>query len=106
MTRIHKIVVACGTAIATSTHVALKVQELLEERGFKVRTVQCRVAEVPSTVSGASAVVATAQVPFDLDVPVIDGIPFLTGVGLEEVIDRIEAALNEVEAGSGAEAEA
>jgi len=88
--KIPKVVVACGTAIATSTHVAVRLKELLEERGIKITTVQARVSEVPSMVEGACAVVATAQVPYDLDVPVISGLAFLTGVGLEEVVDRIE----------------
>jgi galactitol-specific phosphotransferase system IIB component len=66
-TKTYTIIVSCGTAIATSTHVALKLKEFL--------------------------VVTTAQVPFDLPVPVINGLPFLTGVGLKEVIDSIEQEL-------------
>lgn len=91
--KIYKIVVACGTAIATSTHVAIKLKELLEERGLKIHTIQCRVAEVPSLAPDADLVVATAQVPFDINVPVVDGIPFLTGIGEEEVIQKIEQLL-------------
>lgn len=89
----YKIVVACGTAIATSTHVAIKIKELLEERGLRVHTIQCRVTEVPSLAPDADLVVSTAQVPYDLDVPVVDGIPFLTGLGVQEVIDKIESLL-------------
>jgi len=91
--RPYKIVVACGTAIATSTHVSLKLKELLEERGLDVMMSQCRVSEVPSVISGAQAVIATSQVPFDIDVPVVDGIPFLTGIGREEVVDQLEEIL-------------
>ncbi len=91
--RVYKIVVACGTAIATSTHVAMKLHELLEERGLQVHTIQCRVAEVPALAPDADLVVATAQVPYELDVPVVDGIPFLTGIGVKEVVDEIEALL-------------
>ena len=91
--KIYKIVVACGTAIATSTHVAIKIKELLEERGLKIHTIQCRVPEVPSLAPDADLVVATAQVPYDIDVPVVSGIPFLTGIGLKEVIDNIEKLL-------------
>jgi len=91
--RPYKIVVACGTAIATSTHVSLKLKELLEERGLDVMMSQCRVPEVPSVISGAQAVIATSQVPFDIDVPVVDGIPFLTGIGREEVVDQLEEIL-------------
>jgi len=93
--KIFKIVVACGTAIATSTHVAIKIKELLEERGLKIHTIQCRVLEVPSLAPDADLVVATAQVPYDIDVPVVDGIPFLTGIGVKEVIDKIEKILTE-----------
>ena len=91
--KVFKIVVACGTAIATSTHVAIKLKELLEERGLKIHTIQCRVPEVPSLAPDADLVVATAQVPYDLEVPVVDGIPFLTGIGIKEVIDKIETLL-------------
>lgn len=91
--KIFKIVVACGTAIATSTHVAIKIKELLEERGLKIYTIQCRVPEVPSLAPDADLVVATAQVPYDIDVPVVNGIPFLTGIGIKEVIDEIETLL-------------
>jgi len=93
--KIFKIVVACGTAIATSTHVAIKIKELLEERGLKIHTIQCRVTEVPSLAPDADLVVATAQVPYDISVPVVDGIPFLTGIGVKEVIDKIERILTQ-----------
>ena len=89
----YHIVVACGTAIATSTHVAIKIKEKLEQRGIKITTVQCRVTEVPSYAEGADLVVSTAQIPYDIDVPVINGIAFLTGIGEKEVIDSIEEIL-------------
>lgn len=92
--RIYKILVACGTAIATSTHVALKIQELLSERGRTIQTIQCRVQEIPSYIENADAIVATAQVPFEVDIPVFDGIAFLTGIGVEEVIQKIDDALD------------
>lgn len=91
--KIYKIVVACGTAIATSTHVAMKITELLEQRGLKIHTIQCRVPEVPMLAPDADLVVATAQVPYDINVPVVNGIPFLTGIGVKEAIDQIETLL-------------
>ncbi|MEJ2412080.1 MAG: PTS sugar transporter subunit IIB [Anaerolineales bacterium] len=95
-TRTYTIVVSCGTAIATSTHVALKLKEMLGERGFSINTIQCRVSEVTDYADQADLVVTTAQIPFDLPVSVINGLPFLTGVGIKEVIDSIE---KELEAG-------
>jgi len=31
--------------------------------------------------------------PYDIDIPVVDGIPFLTGIGVKEVVDKIEKLL-------------
>ena len=94
-TRHYHVVVACGTAIATSTHVAIKLKEYMAERGIKLTTTQCRVAEVPSYTDGAHLVVTTAQIPFDIPIPVINGLAFLTGIGEKEVVDQIEAILTQ-----------
>lgn len=92
-TRTYTIVVSCGTAIATSTHVALKLKEELTKKGLSIHTIQCRVPEVPDYAEQADLVVSTAQIPFDLGVPVINGLPFLTGIGEKEVIEKIENTL-------------
>ncbi len=89
-----RILVACGTAIATSTVVARGIEEALKERGIEVITRQCKAAEVRSLVSGADLVVTTTPVPSDLGVPVIQTLAFLTGIGKEEVIEQI---INEIQ---------
>jgi len=89
-----RILVACGTAIATSTVVARGIEEALKERGIEVITRQCKAAEVRSLVSGADLVVTTTPVPSDLGVPVIQTFAFLTGIGKEEVIEQI---INEIQ---------
>lgn len=91
--KVFTVIVSCGTAIATSTHVAVKLKELLAERGIKIHTIQCRVPEVPDYAENADLVISTAQVPYQLDIPVINGIPFLSGIGIKEVIDKIEETL-------------
>jgi PTS system galactitol-specific IIB component len=93
----YTIVVSCGTAIATSTHVSIKLKELLAEHGLLIHTIQCRVSEVTDYADLADLVVTTAQVPFELKVPVINGLPFLTGLGIEEVIKEIIQALKNPE---------
>ena len=98
--RSFKIVVACGTGIATSTHVAIKLKEMLASRGKdRVDIVQCRVPEIPAYSENADLVVSTAQVPFDLKIPVFtSAIAFLTGIGMDEVVDEIAAKLDEIAA--------
>jgi PTS system galactitol-specific IIB component len=83
------ILVACGTAIATSTVVAKGIEEALEKRGIDVVTRQCKAAEIKSMLNGVDLVVTTTPVPPNLGVPVIQTLAFLTGIGREAVIEQI-----------------
>ena len=51
-----KILVCCGTGIATSVQVANKLQRLLRERGINARMEHCRVAEVPRVAERLSLI--------------------------------------------------
>ena len=84
-----RVLVACGTAIATSTHVAERIKELCRSRGIDVEVIQSRVQEIPSYADSVDLIVATTQVAGVQRVPVISGIPFLTGVGEEDVEAQI-----------------
>lgn len=84
-----RILVACGTAIATSTVVARKIEEELSKRGLDVATTQCKATEVPSKVEGHDLVVTTTQVSGTGNVPVIHTVSFLTGVGIDADIEKI-----------------
>ena len=63
MANVKRILVACGTGIATSTVVAYALEEGLKERGLRVETRQCIASEVPSLAPGMDLVVATTPVP-------------------------------------------
>jgi PTS system galactitol-specific IIB component len=88
-----RILVACGTAIATSTVVAKGIEEALKARGISVITRQCKATEVKGLAPGYDLIVTTTPVPKDLGVPVIQTLAFLTGIGKEAVIDQIAEAL-------------
>lgn len=87
------ILVACGTAVATSTVVAKSIEEILRDRGIDVVTRQCKASEVASMISGVDLVVTTTPLPGNLGVPVIQTLAFLTGIGKEAVIEQIIQAL-------------
>lgn len=87
------VLVACGTAIATSTVVARAIEEAMKERGIAVTTRQCKAAEVPSLADGADLVVTTTPVRSNLKIPVIQTLAFLTGIGKDEAIEQIADAL-------------
>lgn len=94
MAQPKRILVACGTAIATSTVVARAIEEAMSERGIRVITRQCKATEVPSLVQGMDLIVTTTPVPGNLGVPVIQTLAFLTGIGKEAVIEQISKALS------------
>jgi PTS system galactitol-specific IIB component len=95
MSKQKVVLVACGTAIATSTVVAKGIEETMRDRGMNVITRQCRASEIRSRLSGVDLVVSTTPVPSDLGVPVIQTLAFLTGIGKEDVLNQIEQALKD-----------
>lgn len=84
-----RILVACGTAIATSTVVAKKLEEELTKRGISVVISQCKAAEVPAKAEGHHLIVTTTFVSDTKDVPVVHSVSFLTGINMQEDIDTI-----------------
>lgn len=85
------IVFVCATGIATSTAVAEKVMNYLEkEKGLNnISYTQTNVASIKSNIDNADLVVATTKIPYEIDVPVIRGLAFLTGIGEQKVLDNI-----------------
>lgn len=83
-----EIIVACGTGIATSTVVCVKIKEALQKAGVQAEVVQCKVAEIPSKIDDADLVVTTTSFTSD-KVPVIRAISFLTGIGVENDLKKI-----------------
>ena len=88
-----RILVACGTAIATSTVVAKAIEEALKARNIPVITRQCKVTEVRGLAEGYDLIVSTTPVPKDVGIPVIQTLAFLTGIGKEDAINQIVKAL-------------
>jgi PTS system galactitol-specific IIB component len=95
MNKQKKVLVACGTSIATATVVATKLREIAQEIGVQVTTSQCKAAEIRSRVSTYSPdlIVATTPVPKDLGVPSFSGVPFLSGIGIDKLKQDIIAIL-------------
>lgn len=87
-----KVIVACGGVVATSTIAANKVVELCKKNGIDVEICQIRISEIESNLSGAVLIVPTSKVKRDYGIPVITGMPFISGVGVE----KTEAAILKV----------
>jgi PTS system, Lactose/Cellobiose specific IIB subunit. len=89
--------VVCADGAATSTVAIVAVREAFEEMGYTVNFTQGRVADVELTVEHGNfdAIISTAGTNFDLkkDIPVFNGVPFLTGIGKEALIEQIVEAV-------------
>jgi len=88
---IKRVLIACGTAIATATHVRVKVEELLKKNGVKAEVTQCRVTEVPYFLKTKKTdlILTTSFVPDIKDIPVLNAVSLLTGVGKEKLEKEI-----------------
>lgn len=87
-----KVLVACGTGIATSTVVTIKIQEALKKNNIDADVIQCKVSEIPSKIDGADLIVTTT-VYENSKIPVIRGLSFLTGIGMEKDLEKIVETL-------------
>ncbi len=92
---VRRIIVACGSGVATSNMVAEKLRGILRERGL--RHVEVRAVDVKSLSSEAQnadlllSIAPYSRINSALAIPVLSGIPLLTGVGVAGVVDRIIA---------------
>lgn len=96
MGRTVKLMVACGSGIATSTHAASMVQEYMEERHIPVSIMTCSVQDLANRLSGCDVILSTAQVSFESGLPVFNGVPLLTGVGDDALLEELAAKIMEI----------
>ncbi len=92
----RKIIVACGGAVATSTLAAEEIKELCAEHGIVLDLIQCRVTEIETYMDGADLICTTARVDRQFgNIPVVHGMPFVSGVGIDALKEKILALLQE-----------
>lgn len=94
-----KVLVVCADGVATSTVVLVTLREFLEERGIHSIFHQGRVLDANRTIKGENFdfIVSTAGTSLDIDadIPIISGVPFLTGIGKEEAFEQIINIINQ-----------
>ena len=84
-----KILVACGTAIATSTVVAKKLEEKLRARGIETKIDQCKASEVSARAANYDLIVSTTEVDGTAGKPHVRTLSFLTGIGIDTDVQKI-----------------
>ena len=89
-----KIVVACGSGVATSEMVAAKLRRMLAEKNVEAEVVAVDVAHVEDALEGAAAFVPVVSTEGAYDVPTVSGVAFLTGMNQDKELDRLIAAIS------------
>ena len=89
--KIPVILVMCGSSIATSTLAATKIEQEAKKRGVQVTVKKGKISDADRLVKSTNAdlIVATAVCKQREDVPVLSGVPLITGVGQAALYDQI-----------------
>lgn len=92
----RKIIVACGGAVATSTMAAEEIKELCADNQIQIEIIQCRVNEIDAYIDDEVALICTtAKIDRDFaDIPLVHGMPFISGVGIDGLKEKILSILN------------
>lgn len=91
------VLVACGTALATSTVVARKIEQIARENEIECRIVQAKAADAFSKAKELKPdlIVCTCQLEGDIDIPMINGRAFLTGINVSKITNQLLEVLRE-----------
>lgn len=92
------ILICCASSIATSTVVAFKVREALEENGLEANVIQSSFAEMNAKVEMTSPdlIMVTGTVTVPEGIPRIVATPLLTGIGAGKVIEEMVEVIKKV----------
>ena len=93
----RKVLIICGTGIATSTVVRVKIEKWLCKMRLenKVKLYQSKMSDEIDRLDEYDIILSTIIVPDRIKENVIDGIPLLTGMNEDEVYQKILEKVNQ-----------
>lgn len=96
----YRILTICGSGIATSTVAAERCRQMLADRGYDVEVLECNALDVQAKLDTfrPHAIVPTTTISDSVlgGVKRFHGLAFITGVGMEQVVDEIAAYLDTI----------
>ena len=88
------IIVACGSGVATSQLIASTLKSLLAERGIEASVEAVDLKSLDLYLTTADIYISIVNESREYPIPAFNGIPFLTGMGQEEELEKIIQELN------------
>jgi PTS system galactitol-specific IIB component len=92
-----KIIVACGSGVATSQTVASKINRLLKEKKINSTVEAVDIKSLDNFIKGADVYVSIVRTNKKFNIPVINGIAFLTGMGQEKEFEKLVDAIKKAD---------
>jgi PTS system galactitol-specific IIB component len=96
MGKTKKIFVACGSGVATSQTVASKIGSMCEEERVNVSVEAVDIKSLENFIDQCDIYVSIVPAGVqNWGKPTISGIPFLTGIGIDEEFAKLKKILSE-----------
>jgi len=93
---VYNVLSVCGSGTVTSSMVAGKIVEEMDERGLSVKTVEAKPTEALNYAQSGNFVLIVHTSPLpneDYKIPIISSASCLTGMGEDEFFDKVENVL-------------
>ena len=93
-----RVLVACGSGVATSTIAKNAAHEIAEAAGVPVEIYKSTISEVPQKQHDVDIVCTTANYRKPLEKPYLSVFPLISGVGADACRKKLTALLQKVQA--------
>lgn len=90
-----RVIVACGSGVATSQTVASKVARMLKDKKVDAEVQVINLREVDRYIEGSAAYISIVKNTKEYPIPVINGLAFLTGVGKDKEFEKLVKAIED-----------
>ena len=90
----------CGSGTVTSSMIAQKLKEAMEEVGIRITATEAKPTEALNLAEGGTFDFITHTSPLpkaDYGIPTINAVGFLTGFGEEEFLEEIMRVIGQLE---------
>ncbi|MTW85980.1 PTS galactitol transporter subunit IIB [Virgibacillus dakarensis] len=84
-----KVIVACGSGVATSQTVASKVKRILEEKKVRADVQAVDIKSLDNYIKSSDVYISITKNTKEYDIPTLNGIAFLTGMGIEQETQKL-----------------
>ena len=101
MAKVFKVLSACGSGIATSSHVATSIRQGMADRGVNVEVRTCGVNEMSGLIDNVKPTIIVSTTSLESvrnegEIKVMSGVPLLTGIGKNQFFDEMEEYLKSI----------